>query len=295
MSFEIVDAHHHIWRKDRTPWLNGPVVPRIFGDYGPIRRDYDIDEFSADAKPCGVAKSVYVQINVAPGDELWEVAWASAEGQRHHLINAVVSFADLADPEVGEMLDRQMAAAPIRGVRQQLHWHKNPAYRFQPRPDLMLDARWQRGLCAVAARGLHFELQVFPSQYAAALELVDRHHDTTFVLLHAGMPEDASEEGRRVWMAGLKELARRPNLLTKISGLGTFTRRCDAREWTPIIERTVDAFGPARCLFGSNFPIEKLWTSYADLLHAVRFGLSRYTVDEQQAVLRETALRLYRL
>ena len=295
MPFEIVDAHHHIWRKDRTPWLNGPIMPRIFGDYGTIRRDYDIEEFSADATSCGVAKSVYIQINVAPGDEVWEVEWAATEGRRHKLVNAIVSFADLADPGVGDTLDRQMAVGPVRGVRQQLHWHVNPVFRYQPKPDLMLDPRWSSGLRAVAARGLHFELQVFPSQYTSTLELVDHHPCTTFVLLHAGMPDDVSEDGLRVWVAGLREFASRPNVLVKISGLGTFTRRCDAHEWAPIIERTVDTFGPDRCLFGSNFPIEKLWTDYASLIRAIRAGLSRYSRAEQRAVLGETAIRLYRL
>jgi predicted TIM-barrel fold metal-dependent hydrolase len=295
MSFEIVDAHHHIWRKDKTPWLNGPVVPRIFGDYEPIKRDYGIREFAADAKPSGVAKSVYIQINVAPGDEVWEVEWAAAEGRRHDLVNAIVSFADLADPGVGDILDRQMASGPIRGVRQQLHWHTNPAFRFQPTPDLMLDPRWARGLRAVAARGLHFELQVFPRQYASSLKLVDRHPEATFILLHAGMPDDLSEDGLRVWIKGLEEFARRPNVLAKISGLGTFSRSCDAREWKPIIERTVDTFGPDRCLFGSNFPIEKLWTDYTILIEAIRGGLSGYHPVERQAVLRDTAIRVYKL
>ena len=95
MSYAIVDAHHHIWRKDRTPWLDGPTAPRIFGDYAAIRRDYGIDEFAADATPSGVAASVYVQVNLAPGDEIWEVEWAAAEGRKRNLVNAVVAFADL--------------------------------------------------------------------------------------------------------------------------------------------------------------------------------------------------------
>jgi len=292
---DIVDAHHHIWRHDRTPWLNGPPVPRIFGDYAALRRDYGIDEFAADARPCGVGRSVYVQVNVAPGDEVWEVEWAAAEGRRQGLVNAIVAFADLADPGVGDVLDRQLAAGPVRGIRQQLHWHRNPAWRFQPTPDRMRDPAWQRGLRAVTQRGLLFELQVFPGQYADSLDLVDRHPDTVFVLMHAGMPDDVSADGLQAWARGLAAFAARPNVMAKISGLGTFPRRCDADDWRPIIHRTVDTFGPDRCLFGSNFPIEKMWTGYATLLGAVRSGLDRYTAQEQQAVLRDAAVRLYRL
>jgi predicted TIM-barrel fold metal-dependent hydrolase len=295
MSFEIIDAHHHIWRKDKTPWLNGPIVPRIFGDYAAICRDYGIDEFATDAMPFGITKSVYVQVNVAPGDEVWETTWVAAEGQRRGLINAVVAFADLTDPRVGETLDREIAAGPVRGVRQQLHWHENAAWRFQSRPDVMLDPVWSRGLRAVTARGLHFELQVFPGQYASALEMIRRHPDTTFVLLHAGMPDDFSDDGLSAWVSGLHHFAAHANVLAKISGLGTFRRRCEVHEWKPLIERTIDAFGPSRCMFGSNFPIEKLWTDYSQLLGAVRHGLSNYAEAEQRAVLRDTAARLYRI
>ena len=78
-------------------------------------------------------------------------------------------------------------------------------------------------------------------------------------------------------------------------GLGTFDRACSAERWRPMIEETIDLFGPSRCLFGSNFPIEKLWTSYARLVGTVRECLSRYSQSEQHAVLHDTAARLYGL
>lgn len=294
-EFPVIDAHHHIWRFDRTPWLNGPMVPRIFGDYAAIRRDYSISEFAADAKPQGVTKSVYIQINVAPGDEVWEAEWAAAQGDAEGLVQAVVSYVDLAEQDVGDVLDRQCAVAPVRGVRQQLHWHRNPLYRFASRPDMMLDSSWQRGLKEVMARGLHFELQVFQNQYADALTLIDRFPDLTFVLLHAGMPEDLSHEGLARWAGGLVDFARRPNVLTKLSAFGTFTHSCDADEWAVPIRRAVDVFGPERSIFGSNFPVEKLWTDYASLLSAVRHGISVYSTDEQDHILHHTAAKLYRI
>src|SRR5437660_12124282 len=109
----IVDAHHHIWRRDRTPWLAGPPVPRIFGTYEALRRDYPIEEYAADARPQGVTRSVYVQVNVAPGDEVEEIEWAAAEGPREGLVQGVVAFADLAAPDVGDVLDRQLAVQAL--------------------------------------------------------------------------------------------------------------------------------------------------------------------------------------
>lgn len=78
MAIPIVDAHHHIWRLSATPWLQGPAVPRIFGAYEALRRDYPIGEFAADAARASVVKSVFVQVNVAPGNEVEEVVWVNS-------------------------------------------------------------------------------------------------------------------------------------------------------------------------------------------------------------------------
>ena len=291
----IIDAHHHIWRVDKTPWLQGEVVPRIFGDYADIQRDYPITEFDEDVRQHGVVKSVYVQINVAPTDALWEARWALDEGQKAGLCNAVTAWADFADPGVYHTLEAYQEMGGVRGIRQQLHWHENPLYRFAPRADLMADADWRRGFSKLSDLDMHFELQVFPGQYAHALDLIDAFPNQKFVLLHGGMPEDTSSAGIAQWQSGITEIAKRDNVVTKLSGFGTFTRSCEVALKRPLIERTVDTFGPDRCMFGSNFPIEKLWTSYAHLLSTVLTCLDGYTSDERRAIMHDTAAKLYRI
>ena len=295
MTEPVIDAHHHVWRLAATPWLQGPPVPRIFGAYGPICRDYPIAEYMADAVPCGVVKSVFVQVNVAPGGEVDEAAWVQGEADRHGFPHAVTAFADLAAADVGDVIDRQMAASRLRAVRQQLHWHANPQYRFAPRPDLMNDPAWRRGLAEVERRGLMFELQVFTSQMADAAALVRAFPGVTFVLTHAGMLEDRTPEGWAAWRAGMAALAACPNVAAKLSGLGTFDRACSVERWQPVIAATIDLFGPGRCLFGSNFPIEKLWTDYATLIATVRACLAHLPAADRSAILHDTAQRLYRL
>lgn len=291
----IIDAHHHIWRLAQTPWLNGPVVPRIFGDYEPLRRDYPIAEYVAAAAAAGVVKSVYVQINVAPGAEVEEVAWVQSVADTHGFPHAIVGYADLASANLADTLDRQLTCRNLRGIRQQLHWHENALYCFAQRPDLMNDAAWRAGLKEVGKRSLVFELQVFASQMKNGAKLARDFPEITFVLLHAGMLEDRSDQGWARWREGMRELSTCSNVCAKISGLGTFDRRCDAARWKPVIEETVSLFGPARSLFGSNFPIEKLWTRYADLVAATRAGLAGLTREERHEVMYATAERVYRL
>ena len=150
----IIDAHHHIWRMAHTPWLNGPQLPRIFGDYNAIRRDYPVEEFMADATPHGVVKSVYVQVNVAPGAEVTEAEWAQSVGDRSGFPHGITAFADLAATDVGAVLDREMQCANLRAIRQQLHWHENPLYCFASRPDVMKHAHWRRGFASECASAL---------------------------------------------------------------------------------------------------------------------------------------------
>lgn len=295
MPDAIIDAHHHIWRLSETPWLQGPPVPRIFGAYDAIRRDYAIADYLADAKPSGVVKSVFVQVNVAPGKEVDEAAWVQSVADVNGFPHAITAYADLASPSVADTLDRELACRNMRAIRQQLHWHEKPLYRFAPKPDVMNDKAWRKGLDEVRRRGLMFELQVFASQMPDAVKLVRDYADVTLILLHAGMLEDRSEAGWALWRAGMKQLAACPNVVVKLSGLGTFDRACSAERWRPVIEATIDLFGPDRCMFGSNFPIEKLWTDYASLVATFRASLARFTPAEQRAVLHDTAARLYKL
>lgn len=291
----IIDAHHHIWRLQDLTWLQGPIQPRIFGDYTSLQRDYPIEEFLADLAGAGVVKSVYVQCNWPPDKAVEEVAWVQSVADRHGYPHGIVGYADLAAPDLAQVLDRQCVHRNVRGVRQQLHWHDNALYRFAARPDLMNDAAWRRGLKEVEKRNLLFELQVFTSQMEDSARLVHDFPDVTFVLMHAGMLEDRSPAGIEAWRKGMRRLAVYPNVVTKLSGLGTFVHEATTAMWQPVIHQTLEMFGPARCIYGSNMPIEKLWTTYADLIKVTQASLSGLSESERKAVLHDNAARIYRL
>ena len=265
MNQPIIDAHHHIWRQQDLPWLSGPMLPRIFGPYEPIRRDYPIEEFLADIAGSGVAKSVYVQANWAPERAEDEVAWVQRTADESGWPHGIVGYADLTVADARPALDRLMKYKLIRGVRQQIHWHENEQYRFAKRPDLADDETFRRNIGALADYGLSFDLQVFAPQMAGAARLASALPRTTFILQHAGMLEDLSDTGRAAWRAGMATLAAQPNVVAKLSAFGTFIHRNDPAHIAWIVDETVKLFGPKRCLYGSNFPIEKLWTDYGSL------------------------------
>jgi predicted TIM-barrel fold metal-dependent hydrolase len=295
MTQPTIDAHHHIWRKDDLPWLKGPMQPRIFGPYEAIRRDYPIAEYLADLEGSGVRRSVYVQTNWAPAQFAEEAAWVQQTANETGWPHGLVAYADLLAEDARPQLERLAAFPLMRGVRMQLHWHENPMYRFAARPDLMKDERFRRNLSHLADYGWSFDLQVFEGQMADAAQLAHEFPKTTFVLQHAGMLEDISHEGRERWRAGMRKLAGEPNVACKMSGLGTFIHRNDPAHIAAIYRDMVAIFGADRCLFGSNFPIEKLWTDYAALIAAHRAAVASLPAEEQRDVFWNTAARVYRL
>jgi len=292
---EIVDAHHHVWRQADLPWLSGPMQPRIFGPYEPIRRDYSIQEYLADLKGSGVVRSVYVQTNWARDRFEDEVAWVENIAKESGWPHAIVAFADFSVDDVRPQLE-QLARYPlVRGLRMQLHWHDNSLYRFAARADLCADPVIRRNIAHLADYGWSFDLQVFAAQMADAADLASACPNVIFILQHAGMLEDLSPQSRAAWRAGMARLAACPNVVSKLSGLGTFIHRNDSAHIADIITETVAMFGAERCLFGSNFPIEKLWTDYRGLIEAYLAAAVPLRSEQRDAILKTTAMRIYRL
>lgn len=145
-TISTINGHHHIWRQTDLPWLSGPQVPRIFGPYEAICRDYSIEEFRSDAESAGVVKSIYVQTNWPAGQSYEEATWVQSVSDVLGWPHANVAYADLADRDCKTLIEKLASLPATRGIRQQIHWHENPQYRFAPRPDVMNDPAWRRGL-----------------------------------------------------------------------------------------------------------------------------------------------------
>lgn len=291
----VVDAHHHIWRQADLRWLQGATQPRIFGAYDPIKRDYPIAEYLEDIAGTGVVKSVYVQANWPPERFEDEVAWVEGVADAAGWPHAVVGYADFTDDAVADQLERLARYPRTRGVRQQIHHHDKPEYRFASRPDLAADPTFRKNVARLADHDFTFELQVFEHQMHDAADLAAACPDVTFVLQHAGMLADTSDAGWAGWRNGMGRLADEPNVMVKLSAFGTFVHRNDPALIAAIIQGTVATFGPERCLFGSNFPIEKIWTSFPELLAAHRDAIGRIAPDHARAILHDNACRIYRL
>ncbi len=294
-SGPIIDTHHHIWRRKDVAWLKDPPIKRAIGDFFGLRRDIPIEEWMHDVVPQGVIKSVHVTANWGPSRALDETRWLQSIADVHGFPHGIVCQADLTDPDIEPTLNAQKEFSNLRGVRHQLHWDSAPLRQNVSRPDLCNSAEFRRGFALLGKYDLHFELQIFAAQAVYARELIKEFPNTKFILLHAGMLTDRTPATVEQWREALSIVAEFPNVHVKISGLNMFNPDWTLKDMRQSIRDTIQIFGIDRTIFGSNFPLEKLHSSYANLMAAYRTVLSEYPEADQRRVLHDNAVKFYRL
>ena len=291
--FAIVDAHQHFWDPgvNYHPWLTDePPIPFRYGDYGPIRRRYLPPDYLADAAPYRVEKSVYVETEWDPRDPVGETRYV--EGLRHQygLPSVVVAQAWLDRADAGDVLVRQAQFDFVRSVRHKPRANASPA---DGAPGGTTDAAWRAGFARLAPLGLRFDLQTPWWHLPEAARLAADHPGTQIILNHTGLPADRSSEGIAGWRAAMSTLARQSNVAVKISGIGQRGAAWTADANRGIVRTVIDLFGPERCMFASNFPVDSLCASFATIFDGFREIVSDFSIDEQRALFRDNAMRIY--
>ena len=278
-----VDAHHHLWDPGRRayPWMDESVAA--------IRRPFGPDDLDAAAGPQGFGQTIAVQAvsSVEETGELLDVAATSGR------VAGVVGWVDLTGPEVADTLAALRARPGGRalvGVRHQVH--------DEPDPGWLLRDDVGRGLAAVAAAGLAYDLLVRERELPAARAVARRLPELTLVVDHLAKPRirDGAVEP---WAGELAALARQPNVACKVSGLVT---EADWEAWTPAqlvpyVRHAAEVFGPDRLLFGSDWPVCLLAAAYGEVVEATVEALDGAGLGpaERDGVLGANARRLYRL
>lgn len=273
-----IDAHQHFWRynADEYGWM-GPGMEVL-------KRDHLPSELRSLQAPVGIEGTVAVQARQTVEETRWLLELADA----HPFIRGVVGWVDLRSPNLGAQLERFGAHPRLAGVRHVVH--DEPDDRFLLRPDVV------RGIGALAAHGLTYDLLLYPRHLPVACELVSRFPDQPFVLDHIAKPPIAAG-ALDPWRADLQALARCPNVCCKISGMVT---EADWQGWTPAdfdpyLDVVFEAFGPRRLMIGSDWPVCTVAGAYEDVIGLAAGYLARLSAAEQAAVWGGTAARFYGL
>jgi L-fuconolactonase len=277
----VIDAHHHVWDlavRDQ-PWITGDQMATI-------RRSFTLDDLRPQARAAGVEATVLVQTVTVAEETPEMLALADADP----LVAGVVGWTDLTSPAVADELGR-LAALPggryLASIRHQVQ--SEPDKDWLRRPDVI------RGLGAVAAAGLCYDLVTLPHQLPAASFAAAAVPDLRFVLDHAGKPPIA--RGRLgQWTAAIRELAARPNVSCKLSGLVTEgPPGATADAFVPVADTVLDAFGAGRVMVGSDWPVCLLASDYAVVMGLARSLVASLSDAEQADVLGGTAARVYQI
>lgn len=284
----FVDTHVHYWDlKDANlhySWLQPDWVHPVLGDIDGLKvLKYMAPQYVAETRFQNVTKAVHVQAALGIEDPVEETRWLQEQADATGFPHGIVAHCDLASPDAEATLDRHMQFANMRGVRD------------FGQGDYLVDETWQRGYGLLAKHGLVFCLDVLPENLPKARALAESHPDVVLCIDHTGFPRQRDREYFEMWKRGMNEAAGAPNTVVKISGLGM----CD-NQWTvdsirPWVETSIEAWGTERSFFGTNWPVDRLYSSYGDVVTAYAEIISGYSHDEQAALFSGNAERVFRI
>jgi len=290
----IIDTHHHLWDLDRLyyPWLTDHIEPKSYGDYSAIRTNYLIGDYLADVDTTDVVKSVHLAAGTM--DLIKETEWLQAMSEdvetSRGFPHAIVAGVNFNGEAVEEQFAQQRTYSKVRGLRQLLSTAVTAGAI-----DLSTTPGWYPSLALMPKYDLSFDLQVHPSQLGTAVEIADRNPELLIILDHCALVNYHDPELLQVWRKGIRELAARPNTRMKISAfmLNDLTFTVDSIR--PIVREIIAAFGLDRCFFASNFPVDSLAYSFAELWSRYLGAVSDLTEDEQDRLFYRNAAETYRI
>jgi predicted TIM-barrel fold metal-dependent hydrolase len=298
LDFPIVDVHQHFWDLERNyyPWLcDAQPIAFRYGDYSAIRKSYLLADYAADTQGSRIAMSVHVEAEWDPRDPVGETRWLEALAARHGLPSACVAQAWLDRDDVDGVLAEQAARPLVRGIRHKPRAAAAPDSARRGEPGSMDDPRWRRGFALLEPNGLSFDLQTPWWHFDAAAGLARDFPKTSIIVNHTGLPTDRSAEGLAGWRAAMHALAQCANVFVKISGLGQAGLAWTSAANEAIIRDTIAIFGVDRCMFASNYPVDKLCAPFANIFAAFRAAVSERPLAEQRNLFHDNAVRIYRL
>jgi L-fuconolactonase len=274
-----IDSHHHLWSYEAAayPWISD-AMPLLKRDYGP-------SDLEAALAGTGVEGTVAVQAQHAVGETDWLLALA----REHPVVRGVVGWVPLVDPDVDTHLDRLSQDPRLKGVRHIVH--------DEPDDGFVLREDFNRGVAMLERYGLVYDVLIFARHLSNAIAFVDRHPRQPFVVDHLAKPVIRADRFDEDWAVGLRALAERPHVACKLSGVVTEVRD---PHWSvdairPYVDVALEAFGPSRLMFGTDWPVCRLRCEYATWVSTVDSLLASLSADERAQIWSGTATRVYRL
>ncbi len=273
-----IDSHHHFWHytDEEFDWIDESMKA--------IRKDFLPEQLKQTIREAGIDGVVSVQAR----QTLKETKWLLGLARQYEFIKGVVGWVPLVEPDVEKHLDQFSGEKYLKAVRH--------VVQGEPDPDFILRKDFNLGISRLKNYHLVYDILIFERQLPQTIRFVDQHPEQQFVLDHIAKPKIGDNE-LSPWMENIRELAKRGNVACKISGMVT---EADYQKWTPeqlqpYFDVVVEAFGPERLLFGSDWPVCLVATTYKAWANLVLKNISAFSANEIEKIMGGNAIRIYGL
>jgi len=274
----IIDSHHHFWKY--TPEEYGWIPD----EWPMIKRDFLPLDLEQEMMAAGVTGVISVQAR----QSLKETKWLLELAEANAFIKAIVGWVPLASPDIRDELDALVPNSKLRAVRHVVQGESDPEFLLRP--------AFEAGIRALKDYGLAYDILILEHQLEQTIRFVDRHPNQVFIVDHIAKPQIAKGL-LEPWKTNIRELAKRENVSCKLSGMIT---EADPGDWkpsllTPYFETVLEAFGPHRLLYGTDWPVCLAGVSYTKWLSVVQAAVAGLSEPEKKSVFCDNARRLYSL
>lgn len=289
-SIPFIETHHHLWELERFPyrWLRDPGTighNQRLGDYKMLRVDWGIDRLLKEFYGSNVIKSVHVEGDSGASDPVEETEWVQSIADTRGFPHAIVVFCDLQRADAEEQLARHARFKNTRGVRIREH------------PDAPDSAVFRRAYGALKRHNLSYELNASPGKLISGRDVAKEYPSVQVILGHAGFPLERTRAYYELWKREISALAEAENVACKISGLGMVDHDWTVESIRPWVLHCIEAFGTERAMFGTNWPVDILFSTYLRQIDAYRTILAKegFSRQDQEKLLYRNAERFYRI
>ena len=284
----FVDTHFHLHDLKRPElrysWLERDAIHGFLGDIDALKaQHYWIDDYLAEIRFANVPKAIHVQAALGTLDPVNETKWLQAFADATGYPQGIVAECHLADADAEAVLERHMRYANVRGIRD------FGAGRY------LVDPAWRSGYAFLERHNLVSCIDTRIQFFDDLLDLAGAFPNIRICVDHCAIPEARDDAYFRRWTAAMRELARAENVVMKISGLGMMDRRWTVDSLRPWVLGSIEAFGVDRVVFGTNWPVDRMFSSYPDVINAYAAIIGDFTNDEQTKMFSKNAERVFRV
>ena len=291
---KIIDTHHHLWdpTSQKYDWL-------IASGHEVFNHVYLVDDLDKDIGNFEIIKTVHVQAEINVDEMIYETEWLQKISDNHlkKIPNAIIGFVDFMESDVEKKLEEHLKYPNFRGIRQILNFDKNNSEISHAKVNYLEEDIWLRNFSLLQKYNLSFDLSILWNQTVDALKLINKNPNIQFIINHTLSPLDIDEHSIKEWLDNIKLLSNCSNVAIKLSGFGEFNSAWTESSIRPLIMNSIESFGTDRCMFGSNFPVDKFLSpaKYEDYWKTYYSVVKDLSSDEKNSIFYINAEKYYKI